>query len=847
MNFSSLYSSWVSQRHLTGLRRQLEQVNEQEDQISGLTDDDIRLEFSSMQDLELAARAVRGIALVREAAKRSLGLRPFDVQILAGLALLQGKVAEMKTGEGKTLTVAAPAALMALDGRGVHVVTSNTYLAARDAETLRPLYEFLGLSVSSVPVGASVAEKQAAYACDVTYSVNFELGFDFLRDSLSTSPEARVQRARSYVIVDELDSILIDDARTPLILSGLGPDNSDICRQAWAIVRTLTPGEHFHVNEKEHAANLTDAGWARVETLAEGSGLIPKKEALYSGEGLALAKRMEAAVKARTLYRRDRDYLVHDGQVVLVDRGTGRSMAGRRLEESLHEMLEAKEGVEIKASTVAAASISYQAYFGGYGHLCGLTGTAFTSAEELLEIYNLPVVQIPTHRPSQKKFLPDRLFVSQEEKLAHAVALLREKQLKGQPVLVGCGSIKEATAASLLLTRSGIPHETLTARHAESEANIIARAGLPGAITVATHMAGRGTDILLGGPKPSAEDGEASMAAYLERQEQVRAAGGLVVLALERNGIRRVDEQLAGRCGRQGDPGEVQFLLSLDDELLRVHAGSTALKALAGDLGLAAAGLVNKVISRAQQRIEEEGFTTRKELLKYDQVANSQRDAFFRLRDEAMDPAAARERCRLMVTSALSTWFDEQTQGGYIEAWPLAEMKASAQQLYGLRLPLLRWTNGPEDLTEEDIRQKVLDMALQQLELLPDSAFGPALRAGLDAGWPEHMAGLSELRLSSNLAAKSGKNPLLVYQHEAFAAFTGFLGAVEKEVSRHLLNIGDTQEAAPGTLPGLEQPSAESKALAAVAREKRKRWIGRNEACPCGSGKRFRQCHGQLP
>lgn len=839
MTISTIYGRWVSKRHLKKIQRGLTGISSNAEAASRLSDEELRAQFLGLARIPLHARTELGFALVREASHRVLGLRHFDVQLMAGLALLHRQVAEMKTGEGKTLTIAAPAALMALNKKGVHVVTANAYLARRDAETLRPLYEFLGLSVASIEPGASNEEKKRAYAADISYSVNFELGFDFLRDSLSADPLQRVQRPRAFAIVDELDSILIDDARTPLIISGLGPDASEHVRTAWSAVKALTPGRHFHVIEKEHAANLTDEGWSEVEEALLKTGAIKKREDLYKGAGLALAKRIEAAVKARSLYRRDRDYVVANGEVVLIDRGTGRSMAGRRFEEALHELLEAKEGLAIQRASVTQATISYQSYFGSYPHLCGLTGTAFTEAEELAEIYQLDVVQIPTNAPPQKKYLKDRLFKTKAEKLAFAVELIQERQAAGQPVLAGCSSIREAEVLSQLLETKKVPHDLLTAKHVEREAQIIANAGLPGAVTVATHMAGRGTDILLGGPKPTAEAGEQALLEHQARQRAVKEAGGLFVLALERNGIRRVDEQLAGRCGRQGDPGAVMFVVSLEDELFKVHAGAAGLKALAGEMGTLSESLVQRVITRAQVQVEQHGFEARKELLKYDEVQNQQRDAFFSLREESLDESAARERAAAFARASVSRWFSTLTDGMLEEQWPLAQMKQEALERFGLRAPFVRWIS-KEELAADQVLANLQALVDEHLAKADASEFGLALRSALDAAWPEHLAGLTELRMGSALAAKSGKNPVYVFQHAAFEAFKSFLETVEDQVASALLARG-----APVATPGAVA-SPKELAMAKVHRALDKRWVGRNELCPCGSDKRYKHCHGKF-
>lgn len=845
LNFSSFYSNWASSRKLTGLAKRAKKVTAAIPALAGLSDEQVKEQFQALRSQKFDDRVVPGFALVAEAARRALGLTPYEVQIIAGLTILGRQVAEMKTGEGKTLTLVAPACLMALDGLGVHVVTANPYLAQRDAQQMQPVYEMLGLSVGVVQPESPIADKQQAYAADVTYSVNFELGFDFLRDSLASDPALRVQRKRAYAIVDELDSILLDDARTPLIISGLGPDSSEQVRAAWNVARKLTPGTDFHVVEKDHLATLTDQGWASAEAMLRSAGLIHAEGDLYHGAGLALAKRIEAGVRARTLYRKDRDYVVRRGEVILVDRGTGRAMEGRRLEETLHELIEAKEGLQIQPATVSYASVSYQSYFGEYPHLCGLTGTAMTDADELLEIYNLAVVRIPTNKPSRKKYLPDELFPTQGMKLAAAVEAIKEKQQAGQPILVGCSSIREAEALSILLNSAHIEHSLLTAKHVEQEAAIIAQAGAPGAVTVATHMAGRGTDILLGGVKPQADADEAAKQAYEQARARVLALGGLAVLALERNGLRRVDDQLAGRCGRQGDPGEVRFLCSLEDELFKLYAGSKSLEALGGGLGAAAPALVRRIVRKAQERFEQQGFEARKELLKYDSVLNSQRDIFFELRDEANNKEKAPQRCAALVQESLTRWFDSMTTGAYVEEWPLQLLKEQVMKRFNIDAPFLTWVE-QEDLEPEEILENLKALAAQRLEAVSAQDAVAVLRSALDYHWKEHMVTLGELRTSSSFAAQTGRNPLYEYQTSAFSAFESFLHSVQDDVADKLTRI-ESASLEPQQAPEPAQAAEQDKADFAVYREKSKRWIGRNEPCPCGSGLKFKKCHGALP
>lgn len=853
MQFTDFYTKVRSKQNLATAYKAVARVDSEENWARAFSDEELSRQFQGLRNAPEREREVKGFALAREAARRALGLRHFDVQLVGGFTLLQGKLAEMKTGEGKTLTITAPAAVLALEGKGVHVVTANSYLAQRDAQLMQPVYAALGLTVAAIHGTQTLQEKQAAYQADVTYGVGSEFGFDYLKDHLVKHPAEQVQRGLFAAIVDEVDSVLIDEARVPLIISGSAADVSDVVQLLDACVKNLTPEVHYTVDMKERQANLTEAGYAAVEGALVASGALKTEKDLYSQAHLSWVRRLHSAVRAYALYRKDRDYVVKSGEIVLVDPGTGRAMEGRRLDDGLHEALEAREGVAIKRGTVAKATVTYQNFFGLYPRLSGLTGTALTEAEEFSDIYGLEAVVIPTNKPILRKQAEDLVFLTKSEKFKAVVAEARARSAKGQPLLIGVGSIRDAAVLDKLLTEGGVAHETLTAKHIEREAHIIAMAGTPGAVTVATNMAGRGTDILLGGEKPvkdayaSAEAFDSAVVEWTAAREKVLAAGGLFVLGAERNGIRRVDNQLAGRSGRQGDPGEVQFYLSLEDELLQVFGRSRQLalvRKLIEASGSALGGAtVGRLITQAQMGLENQGFSARKSLMQYDKVLSDQRLAVFSLR-QALLKGGAQDQLKLSVLAAVSGWLDENMSSQSLpEQWPVADLKRTLLADFGLNVPLLGWVN-KDELDGQEIAKRVRDLAQERVEqLAPDEESSRVLLLDvLDQAWTDHLAALDELKNNVSLKTKTGFNPMFQFGKDAFDLFKSF----EREMNLMLATSLLSQQKRDAEQ--IHRAAVESKRTAeqAVALELEKRWVPRNQHCPCGSGLRYKDCHGKL-
>jgi preprotein translocase subunit SecA len=824
--------------------------------VASLTDELIRERFRALSGVAESDRVTEGFALVCEVASRTLGMRPFDVQVTGGLALLAGKLAEMRTGEGKTLTIVAPAAVLALEGRGVHVVTANSYLARRDAELMRPVYEALGLSVAFIGQGQSPEEKRSAYAADVTYGVGQEFGFDYLRDNLVRDAAQRSQRGLYVAIVDEVDSILIDEARTPLILSGPGVLHEDAIRAIDKAVSVLSAPLDYLVDPRGQNASLTEAGYSRVEASLVSAGLCSSAEDLYSVKNLHLVRRIHAAVRAYGAYRKDRDYVVDNGELLLVDLGTGRKMPGRRLEDGLHEALEAKEGVRIQTGTVTRATITYQNYFGLYERLAGLTGTALTEADEFSEFYGLDTVVIPTNKPVARIQNDDVVYLTKAAKFVASAEEIARRQKKGQPVLAGCGSVRDAEVLSRLLSQQGVVHEVLTAKHLEREAHIIAAAGRPGAVTVATNMAGRGTDILLGGEKPvrgedlSDEQFAAAQAQWSSGREAVLRAGGLYVLGTERSGIRRVDNQLAGRSGRQGDVGEVQFYLSLEDDLLRVFSQSRQLalvrRMVAAQGGALQGKTVAAMVQVSQRQFEGQGFEARRSLMKYDSVLANQRRAVYELRNSLVS-GEADNYCEAAVQDAVTAWAARMLPADqFPQEWDLAAAKKELAELFSLRPNLVGWVH-KDEMERDGIVTNILSAAQDRFDSLKAAVPDSTKRAEvvfdvLTDLWTEHLMALEELRLAVPLKARNGLNPVFQYHKDAFALFNAFIATVELEVAQQVLSETRQQERDDKAA----QVDSERRANARVAVELEKRWVRRNESCPCGSGIRFKACHGKL-
>ena len=836
-------------------------------------------------------------AVVREAGKRALGMRHFDVQLIGGMVLNAGKIGEMRTGEGKTLVATLPVYLNALTGKGVHVVTVNDYLAKRDAEWMGKLYNFLGLSVginlSQMPNEA----KRAAYAADITYGTNNEYGFDYLRDNMVHSREERVQRGLSYALIDEVDSILIDEARTPLIISGQADDSIALYSQintvaAKLIAQTEEEGAgDFWVDEKNQSVTLSEQGHEHAEALLAESAMLPEGSSLYEAANITLVHHLYASLRARNLYHRDQHYVVRDGEVTIVDEINGRMMPGRRWSDGLHQAVEAKEGVEIQKENQTLASITFQNYFRMYDKLSGMTGTADTEAYEFNQIYNLETVVIPTHRPMLRKDNMDKVYRTAREKYAAVILDIKDCQSRGQPVLVGTTSIENSELISNLLNAEKLEHQVLNAKQHEREAHVIAQAGRPGVITIATNMAGRGTDIVLGGnPETDIEKVKADSklsevqktvaidklkAEWQARHDAVLAAGGLHIAGTERHESRRVDNQLRGRSGRQGDSGSSRFYLSLEDQLLRIFA-SDRVSAIMEKLNMPDGEAiehpwVTRAIENAQRKVEGRNFDIRKQLLEYDDVANDQRKVIYEQRNELLEAADVGETILAMREDVLVSMMANHIPPDSVEElWDVPSLERELKAETGLDIPLQKMLEDNPDLHEETLRERILDAANSAYVAKEDLASADIMRQfersmmlqSLDNHWREHLAALDHLRQGIHLRSYAQKNPKQEYKREAFELFEGLLNAVKSEVTKVTMLVQVKNEAdveaveKPLEVENLQYQHADyEEALANPAddpppggqpqvREGIK--VGRNDPCPCGSGKKFKQCHGVL-
>jgi preprotein translocase subunit SecA len=845
-------------------------------------------------------------AVVREAGKRTLGMRHFDVQLIGGAILHQGKIAEMKTGEGKTLVATLAAYLNALPGKGVHIVTVNDYLARRDAEWMGQIYRALGLTVGVVVSHQPAAEKRAAYQADITYGQNNEFGFDYLRDNMAFSLADKMQRGNHYAIVDEVDSILIDEARTPLIISGPTDDQPELYQKIDAVVPKLRrqqteEGEgDFHADEKTRQVHLSDAGHEHVEQLMRDAGLLGEDESLYDAAHVILMHHLNAALRAHHLYRRDVEYIVRNGQIIIVDEFTGRMMVGRRWSDGLHQAIEAKEKVPIQQENQTLASITFQNYFRLYGKLAGMTGTADTEAYEFQSIYNLEVVVIPPNRPMVRNDQGDLVYLNAKDKFNAVIAEIKQAHGKRQPALVGTASIETSELLSGLLKTEGITHEVLNAKQHEREAQIIANAGMPGAVTIATNMAGRGTDIVLGGsleaelhalPPEDAVAREEARKAWQQRHDQVVGAGGLYVIGSERHESRRIDNQLRGRSGRQGDPGASRFYLSLDDTLMRIFT-PPRMRAMLQGLGMQEGEAiehrwVTRAIETAQRKVEAHNFDIRKNLLEYDNVANDQRKVIYELRNELMSA----ERVTPMLDEIRRDAVDGVTDvfvppQSMEEQWNVPGLEEALKRDFGLELPLKQWLDAEQQLDEKGLRGRIIER-LEQAYAEKKARYGaPTLEhiekvmflTVLDQYWREHLAAMDYLRLGIHLRGYAQKDPKQEYKREAFGMFNEMLARFKHRVVSVLAkgeihadsDIAELEAArrkprpmqfqhesaptpvagpdaaapaAPGGRP-LEQRAAPPPRPATVVREQPK--VGRNDPCPCGSGKKYKQCHGKL-
>ncbi|RAZ86654.1 preprotein translocase subunit SecA [Mesorhizobium hawassense] len=890
-------------RRVKSTRPRVEAINAMENEMRALSDADLRGRTEKFrQDLASGASLddllVPAFATVREAARRVLGMRPFDVQLIGGMVLHNGGIAEMRTGEGKTLVATLPVYLNALASKGVHVVTVNDYLAKRDAEWMGRVYKFLGLTVGIIVHGLSDDERRDAYACDVTYATNNELGFDYLRDNMKYERAQMVQRGHSYAIVDEVDSILVDEARTPLIISGPLEDRSEMYNTIDAFMLKLGPAD-YEVDEKQKTTIFTEDGTEKLENMLRDAGLL-KGESLYDVENVAIVHHVNNALKAHLLFQKDRDYIVRNGEIVIIDEFTGRMMPGRRYSEGLHQALEAKEHVQIQPENQTLASVTFQNYFRLYKKLSGMTGTALTEAEEFGNIYGLEVTEIPTNLPVVRKDEDDEVYRTVEEKYKAIIKEIREASAKGQPTLVGTTSIEKSEQLAERLRKDGFKNfEVLNARHHEREAAIVAQAGKPGAITIATNMAGRGTDIKLGGnaemriaeelgdmPEgPEREAREKEINADVERlKEKALAAGGLYVLATERHESRRIDNQLRGRSGRQGDPGRSKFFLSLQDDLMRIF-GSERMDGMLQKLGLKEDEAIihpwiNKALEKAQKKVEARNFDIRKNLLKYDDVSNDQRKAVFQRRIELMDGEGLSETIAEMREGVIEEIVAKNIpENAYAEQWNVAGLKEEVAQYLNLDLPVEQWVK-EEGIAEDDIRERITTAADAAAKERADR-FGPdvmnyversVVLQTLDHLWREHIVNLDHLRSVVGFRGYAQRDPLQEYKGEAFELFQSLLGNLGQAVTAQLMRVELVRQAADAPPPeapemfgshidgstGEDDFQGGETALlmrqdtnAVVAPENRDpknpaTWgkIGRNEACPCGSGKKYKHCHG---
>jgi len=802
-----------NQRLVNRMNSSVKEINALESSLETLSDEALRSKTQEFRDrvaagTDLNDLLVEAFAVVREASRRSLGMRHFDVQLIGGMVLHQGKIAEMKTGEGKTLVATLPSYLNALTGNSVHVVTVNDYLAQRDADWMGKIFNFLGLTVGVIYSGQSDEEKREAYGCDIVYGTNNEYGFDYLRDNMKHAAAERTQGKLSFAVVDEVDSILIDEARTPLIISGPAEDSGELYNQINQIVPELTvqqeedgPGD-YSIDEKARQIYLTEEGHESSEKLLIKSGLLPEGSSLYDVSNIALLHHLYAALRAQAVYRRDVDYIVRDGKVVIVDEFTGRMMAGRRWSDGLHQAVEAKEGVPIQRENQTLASITFQNYFRLYDTLSGMTGTADTEAAEFQQIYGLEVVVIPTHRDMIRDDASDLVYRTEREKFDAIVLAIKESRERQQPVLVGTASIESSELLSKLLTKESIEHEVLNAKQHEREAQIIAQAGRPGALTIATNMAGRGTDIVLGGSL-EAELQEESLAEsehervrndWQQRHDQVVASGGLHVIGTERNESRRVDNQLRGRSGRQGDPGSSRFFVSLEDGLMRMF-GSDRVSGLMEKLGMEDGEAiehpwVTKAIENAQKKVEGRNFDIRKQLLEFDDVANEQRKVIYEQRNSLMELDDISDTVNEMRGDVLETVIDGRIPRESLEEqWDLAELEQDFDSSFGLSVPAEQWLKEDDELHEETLRRKIAD-TVEQAYIDKEATVGSEVMRQLekavmlqvlDEQWKEHLSNVDHLRQGIHLRGYAQKNPKQEYKREAFEMFSDMLDSVKHD------------------------------------------------------------------
>ncbi|MCC4275782.1 preprotein translocase subunit SecA [Marinomonas communis] len=879
-------------REVKRYKKVVSQINKLEDSYKQLSDDDLMAKSAEFRERlakgeSLDSLLPEAFATVREASSRVMGMRHFDVQMIGGMVLNDGRIAEMRTGEGKTLVATLAVYLNALTGKGVHVVTVNDYLARRDANWMRPLYEFLDMSVGVVHAGQEREEKRAAYQSDITYGTNNEFGFDYLRDNMVFRMEDRMQRELAFAVVDEVDSILIDEARTPLIISGAVEDSSEQYRKINALAPLLVKQEeegeevgHYTFDESQRNVELTEDGHQFVEAWLVEQGMLEEGDSLYAASNLQLLHHVYACMRAHVVFKKNIDYVVQGGQVVIVDEHTGRTMAGRRWSEGIHQAVEAKEGVTIQAESQTLASTTFQNYFRLYDKLSGMTGTADTEAFEFQQIYALSVIVIPTNNPVQRKDFNDLIFMTTEEKFEAIVKDIEENVQSGRPVLVGTASIEYSELLSGFLDKKGVKHNVLNAKQHEREADIVAEAGRPGAVTIATNMAGRGTDIVLGGnlqvelsqlgEEATEEQKEALKADWQTRHEAVLAAGGLHIIGTERHESRRIDNQLRGRAGRQGDVGSSRFYLSLEDNLMRIFM-SERIKKMMQALGMEKGEaiehkMVSNAIEKAQRKVEGRNFDIRKQLLEYDDVANDQRQVIYRQRYDMMssdDLSAAIQSMREeVVTGLIDEYIPPQS---IFDQWDLEGLEERIRNEFGLELAIQQWVAEDKKLYEEPLREKILQSFVDDYEAKEAVAGSEGLRnfekqvllQVLDTLWKEHLQTMDMLRQGIHLRGYAQKNPKQEYKREAFELFQGLLEQIKFEVIQVVTRVkvqsaeeaekieaARREQAAKTTVTTNVSDSNEGQASAGEAGGVPR--VGRNEPCPCGSGKKYKQCHGSL-
>lgn len=900
--FSSILRKVFGSRNdrlLKKLRKNVDAINALEAEFEKLSDEALKAktdEFKARIEKgeTLDSILIEAFATVREASKRVYGMRHFDVQMLGGQVLHEGKISEMRTGEGKTLTATLPTYLNALSGKGVHVVTVNDYLARRDAEWSNQLFMFLGMRVGCNVPGMSPEQKRDAYQADVTYGTNNEFGFDYLRDNMAFSPQDRVQRPLNYAVVDEVDSILIDEARTPLIISGQAEDSSELYRRINVIIPKLVQQEKedeegqegdgdYTIDLKAKQIHLTERGQLHVEEILHEEGLLPEGESLFAAGNISLLHHINAALRAHKLFAKDVDYIVKEDQIVIVDEHTGRTMEGRRWSEGLHQAVEAKEGVRIQNENQTLASITFQNYFRLYNKLAGMTGTADTEAFEFNHIYGLETVVIPTNRPMQRKDMADLIYLTAEEKYEAIVEDIKECVKRGQPTLVGTVSIENSELISRILKKSKIPHKVLNAKFHEHEADIVAQAGKPGAVTIATNMAGRGTDIVLGGnwqaevekiENPTEVQIEKIKAEWKKSHDAVLESGGLHIIGTERHESRRIDNQLRGRSGRQGDPGSSRFYLSLDDALMRIFASEkmgNMMKRLGMERGEAIEHpWVTRAIENAQRKVEGRNFDIRKQLLEYDDVANDQRKVIYEQRNELLDEGDISETIAAIREDVISSVVDEYIPPQSLEEmWDVGGLEERMRADFAVDLPIKTWLENDDKLYEEKLRERILSEVVsaykQKEEVVGEQVLRQFEKAvmlqNLDSHWKEHLAAMDHLRQGIHLRGYAQKNPKQEYKRESFALFSQMLEALKVEVitilarvkvqaEEDVQKVEEQRRQADDVPKNFEHeeanatPEEASDKVRTQVREGAK--VGRNDPCPCGSGKKYKQCHGKL-